>query len=220
MPCAWGAPDGGGLLDQLKCMGHSASLHPQESHGAAARTHGSKGANLLLRVQGALQDGAGTAWDASRWQAMTPEELAAEDRGPKLDTGQAMVPSQGRVPSDRPAARPSPGRGEAHISERQVRLLQEYFRKYARCSPGDPHHTTVSCKGELGLLCTNLLFKLGLARISTEQVEKRVERMRGDTGRVRLAEAEFVAWFSEAFVLTQDSSLTSQRYDGDDIWAR
>jgi len=93
-------------------------------------------------------------------------------------------------------------------------------RKYARCSPGDPHHTTVSCKGELGLLCTNLLFKLGLARISTEQVEKRVERMRGDTGRVRLAEAEFVAWFSEAFVLTQDSSLTSQRYDGDDIWAR
>ena len=37
------------------------------------------------------------------------------------------------------------------------------------CCPPSVLPPQVSCKGELGLLCTNLLFKLGLARISTEQ---------------------------------------------------
>ena len=116
--------------------------------------------------------------------------------------------------------RPAVGSGAIQfgVTERQIAVLRDHFRKAARRSSAG--RDTVSVKGELGLLCTTVVYHLRLDPVPTDEVERRVQQWRQQSpGRLRIGEEEFMAWFAKEFVVAQDH-LARSRYDGDPVWER
>ena len=124
--------------------------------------------------------------------------------------------------------------GHDGVTERQVEAMREHFKKCARRSyptwskvntsgvETEKHKESVAVKGELSLLCTNLVYKLDLEPVTVQEMERRIKSLKIDTNESRIQEADFVNWFAREFVMAQDqfSNTGKNVYQGDAIWER
>ena len=204
----------------------NATSDPSPTKLHHSRPRQSSSADLLQRVNGALQ-GVGVRAHRDGWK-----EDALVRETPHLWEGTVMLLNelepQGKKdhsPDVRDAHHKLPVKAEGirdvcGVTERQMNTMQDLFRKAAQRSKGRHGENTVSVKGELGLLCTNLVYKLGLTTVGTEEMDRRVLAMRADFPSVtRMREDHFLSWFSKEFIIAQEV-FENSRYDGDPVWVR